>query len=97
VVLIADTLPSWADAHFLRTTAGVLAVVSIVLLLVAVFMIRSIGVRVLIVVLLGAAVAGLLRYRETLDHCDKSGCACKLFGANVRGGSCQSSSAPTSR
>jgi hypothetical protein len=92
VVLMANTLPSWMDADFLRTTAGALAIASIILILIAVFMVRSIGTRVLIVILLGAAVAGLLRYRETLDHCDKSGCTCSLFGADVKGGGCQSSS-----
>jgi hypothetical protein len=77
------------DANFLRTTAGVLAIASILLIIIAVFMIRSIAARVLVIVLLGAAVAGLLRYRDTLDHCDKTGCACKLLGSEVKGGSCQ--------
>jgi hypothetical protein len=65
-----------------------MAIIAILILLIAVFLIRSIATRVLVIVLLGAAVAGLLRYRETLDTCDKQGCACKLFGENVEGGGC---------
>jgi hypothetical protein len=76
------------DVDFLRTAAGALVVAAIFLLLIAVFMIKSVGTRVLVVLLVAAAVAGLLRYRETLDHCDKSGCACKLFGEDVKGGGC---------
>jgi hypothetical protein len=76
------------DVDFLRTAAGALVIVAIFVLLFAVFMVKSIGTRVLVIVLLGAAVAGLLRYRETLDHCDKNGCACKLFGEDVKGGGC---------
>jgi hypothetical protein len=45
---------------------------------------------VLVLVLLGAAVAGLLHYRQTLVDCDKQGCACKLFGEDVKGGGCGS-------
>jgi hypothetical protein len=89
VELVAD-LPSWADVDFLRTALGVAVLVGIVAVLVSVFMIRSIGTRVLVLVLLGAAVVGVLHYRQTLVDCDKRGCACKLFGEDVKGGGCGS-------
>ena len=44
--------------------------------------------RIVVVLLLGASVVGLLHYRQTLDHCDKSGCACKFFGEDLKGGGC---------
>ena len=89
-MLLGD-LPDWMDVDFLHTAAGALVIVAIFLLLVVIFTVKSIGTRVLIVVLLGAAVVGLLRYRETLDHCDKSGCACKFLGEDVKGGGCATS------
>jgi hypothetical protein len=89
-VLLGD-LPDWMDVDFLHTAAGALVVVAIFALLIAVFMFKSIAARVLVVVLLGAAVVGLLRYRETLDHCDKTGCACKFLGEDVKGGGCATS------
>jgi hypothetical protein len=91
VVPLPASLPSWVDVDFLRTAAGVMALVAIVAVLVAVFLIRSIGTRVLVFVVLGATVAGLLHYRQTLVDCDKQGCACTLFGEEVRGGGCRSS------
>jgi hypothetical protein len=90
VVDLLASLPSWVDVDFLRTAAGVLVLVGIIAVLVSVFMIRSIGARVLVLVMLGAAVAGLLHYRQTLVDCDKQGCACKLFGEEVKGGGCGS-------
>jgi hypothetical protein len=81
-------LPDWLDLDFARTAAGVLAIVAVVVLLVTVFMVRSVAVRVMVVVLMGAAVFGLMRYRETLDHCDKAGCPCELFGEDLEGGGC---------
>jgi hypothetical protein len=90
VVELVASLPSWVDVDFLRTALGVMALVAIVAVLVSVFMIRSIGARVLVLVLLGAAVAGLLHYRQTLVDCDKQGCACKFFGEDVKGGGCGS-------
>ena len=40
------------------------------------------------IVVIGAAVFGLVHYRHTLDHCDKAGCSCVLFGQTVQGGNC---------
>jgi hypothetical protein len=90
VVPLLANLPAWANVDFLRTAVGVMALVAIVAVLVAAFMIRSIGTRVLVLVVLGAAVAGLLHYRQTLVDCDKHGCACTLFGEDVKGGGCGS-------
>ena len=90
-MVVLASLPAWVDVDFLRTAVGVMALVAIVAVLVAVFMIRSIGTRVLVLVVLGAAVAGLLHYRQTLVDCDKQGCACTLFGEDVSGGGCGSS------
>jgi hypothetical protein len=81
-------LPSWLDVQFAKTWAGILAIAALVILVVAVFLIRSIAIRVVAVVLLGASVVGLLHYRQTLDHCDKTGCECKFFSENLKGGGC---------
>jgi hypothetical protein len=83
-------LPSWLDLQFAKTASGVLVIVALILLVLAIFMVRSIGVRVVIIVLLGASVVGLLHYRQQLDHCDKSGCECKFFGEDLKGGGCAS-------
>jgi hypothetical protein len=81
-------LPSWLDVQFAKTAAGILAIVALIILVIAIFMVRSIAVRVIVVVLLGASVVGLLHYRQTLDHCDKTGCECKFFSENLKGGGC---------
>jgi hypothetical protein len=81
-------LPTWLDFDFAYTWSAILAVIALILLVVAIFMVRSIGLRVVVVVLLGASVVGLLHYRQTLDHCDKSGCECKFFGEELEGGGC---------
>ena len=84
-------LPTWLDVQFAQTWSAILAIVALIILVVAIFMVRSIGTRVVIVVLLGASVVGLLHYRQTLDHCDKSGCECKFFGEQLKGGGCATS------
>ena len=84
----AATLPSWLDLDFARTSAAALAILAAAIIVAVVFTIRSIGVRLVIVAMMGAAVFGLLHYRQTLDHCDKHGCACKLFGEDLKGGGC---------
>ena len=85
--MIAE-LPSWVDAEFLRDVSGTLVIVSIVLALILMFVVRSVGTRLLALVVLGAAVFGLVHYRQTLEHCDKIGCECKLLGETVRGDNC---------
>ena len=85
--VLAD-LPDWLDLDFTRTAAAVLAIVAVVLLLAIVFTVRSIGMKIAAIVLLGGAVFGLLHYRQTLDNCDKNGCACELLGEDLKGGGC---------
>ncbi len=85
---VIATLPSWLDLDFVRTAAAVLVFAAIVLLIVTIFMVRSIGTRVVVVVMLGVAVFGLLHYRQSLDDCAKQGCACKLFGEDLKGDGC---------
>jgi len=85
-------LPSWIDAEFLRSATGTLVVVAVLSALVLVFVVRSIGTRIVAIVLLGAAVFGLVHYRQTLEHCDKVGCECKLLGEVVRGDNCSTGS-----
>lgn len=87
--MIAE-LPNWMDAQFLRNVSGTLVVVALLLALVLVFVVRSIGTRLVAVVLLGAAVFGLVHYRQTLERCDKIGCSCKLLGETVQGDACSS-------
>ena len=78
------------DAQFLRSAAGTLVVVSLLLVLVAMFTVKSVGTRLVAIALLGAAVFGLVHYRQTLDHCSKTGCPCKLLGQTVQGDRCSS-------
>ncbi len=85
--VIAD-LPSWLDAQFLRNASGLLVIAAALLALVLIFVLRSVVVRILSVLLVAAAVFGLVRYRQTLDHCAKHGCACKFFGTSVQGDRC---------
>ncbi|MDQ1509111.1 MAG: hypothetical protein QOG50_955 [Actinomycetota bacterium] len=90
--LVSADLPTWLDAQFLRTAAGTLVVVSLLLALVLMFVVRSVGTRIVAIVLLGAAVFGLAHYRQTLEHCDQVGCSCKLLGEAVRGDNCSTGS-----
>jgi hypothetical protein len=84
-------LPGWIDAQFLRSASGTLVVVALLLALVLVFVVRSVGTRLVAIVLLGAAVFGLVHYRQTLEHCNKAGsCSCKLLGEVVHGDNCSS-------
>jgi hypothetical protein len=84
-------LPNWMDAQFLRGASGTLVVAALLLVLVVMFVVRSIATRLIAIVLLGAAVFGLVHYRQTLDHCGKTGCACTLLGQTVQGDNCASS------
>jgi hypothetical protein len=91
VVSVVASLPSWLDLHFARNASAAIAVGAVVLLLVVVFTVRSVATRLIVVIMLGAAVFGLLHYRQTLDHCDKAGCECSLFGSDLKGGGCGTS------
>ena len=86
--MIGD-LPSWLSLDAARNTAIGLAIGAIVVLLITLFVMRSIVLRVASVIILGAAVFGLLHYHASLDHCDTHGCACTLFGQDLKGGGCQ--------
>jgi hypothetical protein len=77
-------LPGWMDAEFLRNASGTLVIAALLLALVLMFFVRSIGTRLVAIVLLGSAVFGLVHYRQTLEHCDQSGSSCRLFGEVVR-------------
>jgi hypothetical protein len=82
------TLPAWMDLEFVKATTAVLAVVSLILAVVIVCSVRSVGTRLVAVGLLGAAIFGLMQYRDTLDTCDKRGCACTFLGEDLEGGGC---------
>jgi hypothetical protein len=81
-------LPNWMDAQFLRSASGAGILGSILLVLLVLFVIRSIGMKLVSIVVIGAAVFGLVHYRSTLETCSKHGCACKLFGQPVPGDHC---------
>ena len=82
------SLPTWMDFRFVHDMTGVLAVASVMLVVIAICTIRSVGTRLVIVAMLGAAVFGLMHYRDQLDHCDKQACTCKLLGEDLEGGGC---------
>jgi hypothetical protein len=88
LAFVIAELPSWMDAQFLRTLSGVLIVGAILLALIFMFVVRSVGTRIVALVVMGIAVFGLVHYRQTLEHCDKVGCECKLLGENVQGDNC---------
>ena len=81
-------LPDWMDAQFLRNASGILICVGVLAALVLLFAVRSIAAKVVALVVIGAAIFGLAHYRETLGHCDKVGCECKLLGERIQGGNC---------
>jgi hypothetical protein len=85
--VIAD-LPSWVDVKFLESASGTLVLIAVLLVLVLLFAVRSLARKVITMVVIGAAVVGLVRYHQTLQRCDRKGCACKLFGASVRSDIC---------
>ena len=74
------------DAQFLRSASGTLVVVGLLLALVLVFVVRSVGTRLVSILLIGAAVFGLVHYRQTLERCDQAGGSCRFFGEVVHGG-----------
>lgn len=79
-------LPDWADVQFLRSVSGALVLGGVLLVLVLLFAIRSITRKLFAILVIGACMFGLVHYRQTLEHCNDKGCACKLFGQTVVGG-----------
>jgi len=90
---VSAALPTWMDAQFLRSASGTLVIVSLLVALVLMFVVKSVGTRLVAILLLGAAVLGLVHYRQTLEHCSKAGCSCKLLGEVVKGDNCSSKAA----
>ncbi len=88
---VLGSLPTWLDLSFVRAATGVLAIASLILVVVIITTVRSVGTRLVAVVMLGAAVFGLMHYRQELDHCDKRGCPCKFLGEDLPGGGCTQS------
>jgi hypothetical protein len=85
--LLAEDLPSWLDVDFVLNASVALAVAAGLLLVVVVFLVKSILARVLFVRVLGVAVFGLLHYHQTISDCDKSGsCECVFLGRELPGG-----------
>jgi hypothetical protein len=85
--VIAD-LPNWVDVKFLESASGTLLLIAVLVAIVALFVLRSVARKVIMFVLIGLAVAGLVRYHQTLERCDEKGCACKLFGQSVPSDRC---------
>jgi hypothetical protein len=85
---VLGSLPTWLDLSFVRTASGVLVIASLLLVVVAICTLRSVAARLVIVAMLGAAVFGLMHYRDQLDRCDKQACTCKLLGEDLEGGGC---------
>jgi hypothetical protein len=88
---VLGSLPTWLDLSFVRVASGVLAIVSLALVVLVVCTIRSIATRLVIVAMLGAAAFGLMHYHDQLDHCDKHGCPCTFLGEDLQGGGCANS------
>jgi len=86
--LVVGILPGWMDAQFLQNASGILICVAILLALVLMFFVRSIGTRIVALVVIGAAIFGLAHYRQTLEHCGQVGCECKLLGESIQGDRC---------
>ena len=73
------------DAELLRNASGLLVIAAVLVALVLLFVVRSVGTRLVAIVLLASAVFGLVHYRQTLEHCDRAGNSCRLFGEVVQG------------
>ena len=85
--MIAD-LPNWVDVKFLESASGTLVLIAVLAALVFLFVVRSVARKVITIVVIGLAVAGLVRYHQTLERCDAKGCACKLLGQSVPSDRC---------
>ena len=86
---ILAELPDWLDVDFARSAAAVLAAVAVMIVVLALFFARSLLLRVIVITAMGAAIFGLLSYRNELGNCDKNGgCPCTFFGEDLNGGNC---------
>lgn len=86
---ILAELPNWLDVDFARSAAAVLAAVAVIIVLLALFFARSLLLRVIVITTMGAAIFGLLTYRNDLGNCDRNGgCPCTFFGEDLNGGNC---------
>ena len=86
---ILAELPEWLDVDFARSAAAVLTAVAVIIVLFALFFARSLLLRVIVITAMGAAIFGLLSYRNELGNCDRNGsCPCTLFGEDLDGGNC---------
>ncbi len=85
--MIGD-LPNWVDVKFLESASGTLVLVAVLVVLIVLFVARSVARKVIAIVVIGFAVAGLVRYHQTLERCDDKGCACKLFGQSIPSDRC---------
>ena len=81
-------MPTWVDVQFLRQLSGTLVVGALLLVVVLMFIIRSLASRLVLIVLIAAAVFALVHYRQTLEHCGTDGCSCVLFGQQVHAPNC---------
>lgn len=70
-------LPDWFDLDALRLTIGTVVVLLVVGLIVALALIRSVAKKLVAVVLIAGAAAGVLYYRSTLDECEET-CSCEF-------------------
>jgi hypothetical protein len=85
--VIAD-LPSWVDVEFLHQLSGTLVVVALLLVVVLMFVLRSLATKLVLILMVAAAVFGLVHYRQTLEKCGPGGCSCVLFGQKVHAPNC---------
>ncbi len=75
-------LPDWMDTSFLEGASAVLIFVAIALIIVTLITVRSLGTRIIVMLLLGAAAFGAFQYRQHVEDCAKT-CDCSVFGEDV--------------
>jgi len=85
---VIAALPTWVDVQFLRQLSGTLVVVALLIVVVLMFVLRSLATKLVIIVMIAAAVFGLVHYRQTLENCGTGGCSCVLFGQQVHAPNC---------
>jgi hypothetical protein len=85
--MIGVGLPDWVDAEFLRTSATVAVFVAVVAILLVFIFIRSMGTKLLLILLIGAGALGLFVYRDELKECART-CDCSFLGEDVAAEGC---------
>ena len=80
-------LPAWFDSTFVSRAAVVLIGIAIVALVAVLLAVRSVALRLVAVLLLGAAAVGLWHYRDEVRACrDGAGtCSCSFLGNDLPG------------